>query len=112
MDMKRFTISDLRFAMGSALQLQTLPASFWRSDRRYSWFTSPSGGLHDLLRRVGHRVAADNRQAGFVQCHSASLDVIAFEADDEWQGEMGLLHRGHYACGNGIAVHYAPENVD
>ena len=69
-------------------------------------------GLDHLLRRVGHRVAADDGEAGCGQGLLAGLDVVAFEPDHERQFQAGFLHRRDDAGGDDVAVHDAAEDVD
>ena len=40
-------------------------------------------GFDNFLRGVGHRVARDEREAGFCQSFFPSDDIVAFEAHDE-----------------------------
>ena len=70
-----------------------------------------SHSLYHLLRRVGHRIAGDESQAGVGQRLSAGSDVVAFEPDDERKLQTGFFHRRHDASGDDVAVHDAAENV-
>src|SRR2546428_12105393 len=44
----------------------------------------------NFLRRVGHGIAADDRQAGVSEGLLASLDIVAFEPDNQWKLEASL----------------------
>src|ERR1019366_1391800 len=70
-----------------------------------------SNRLHNLLRRVGHRIAGDDGHAGFGQRLFAGDDVVAFEPDDEREFQAGFLHRRDDAGGDDVAIHDAAENV-
>ena len=70
-----------------------------------------SDGLDHFLRRIRHRVAGDERQAGVSQSFLAGHDVVAFEADDEREFQSGFPHRGDDAGGDDVAIHDAAENV-
>ena len=71
-----------------------------------------SGLGNDFFGGVGHAVCTDEGEAGIVEGLAAGGDVVAFEADDEWQLEMGGLRGCNDAFGDGIAVHDTSENVD
>src|SRR4051812_26100050 len=65
------------------------------------------GSGDDLLSRVAHVVATDDRQAGIGEDLLAEIHVRSFEAHDERHLEADLLRRGDHALGDHIALHDA-----
>jgi hypothetical protein len=69
--------------------------------------------LDDLLGRVGHGVAADDRQSGLpARVALPAVDVVALEPNDERELQPDLAHRLDDAGGDHVAVHDAAEDVD
>src|SRR6185369_9751444 len=64
---------------------------------------------HHLLRRLGHRVRTDDRQARLGEHLLAELLVGPLHAHDERHAEVGRLAGGDHAFGDRVAAHDAAE---
>src|SRR5205085_11705426 len=79
--------------------------SLWNG--RAQW----SNRLHDLLRRIGHRIAGNEREPALSQCLLAGLHIVTLETDDERQVEMCFLDRCDDASRDHVAIHDAAKNI-
>ena len=61
---------------------------------------------------IGQIAGAGDLEAAGGEGGLAGFDVVAFEADDERDVEVGFLRGGDDAGGDDVAVHDAAENVD
>src|SRR5882724_767680 len=68
--------------------------------------------LYDLLRRFGHRLCGNNRQAGFGEDLSALLHVGSLHAHDQRNTDVQLARGIHNALSQYVATHDAAENIN
>jgi hypothetical protein len=69
-------------------------------------------GFDYFLGGVGHGVGGGEGEIGLGEGLFAGLDVVAFEANDEGEGEVCFLGGFDDAGGDDVAIHDAAEDVD